>query len=117
MRILIVEDEWMIAIRLEQTLEAAGLSVVGKAGSLDAAMSAVTSGGFDAVILDANLAGQSAEPIADLLHARLVPFVVVTGYTSHQRPGRLATAPFLRKPFTSTELLKLLSKISLDDTS
>ena len=114
MRVLIVEDEWMIAIRIEQSLVAAGITVAGMVGSVDSALSAIDAGGLDAVVLDTYLGGESAEPVADLLASKNIPFLVVTGYASNQRPGRLATAPFLRKPFTSPNLLKLLYQMPLD---
>ena len=114
MRVLIVEDEWMIAIRIEQSLAAAGIVVAGKVGSVELALSAIDAGGLDAVVLDTNLGGESAEPVADVLVAKGIPFLVVTGYARQQRPGRLAAAPSLRKPFTSPDLLKLLYQLRLD---
>ncbi len=114
MRFLIVEDEWLIANGIEQSLISAGHGVLATVGSVAKAQAAIRAGGFDAVVLDANLGGDSSLPIADLLATDGIPFVVVSGYGPDQRPGRLGTAPFLRKPFNSHDLLKLIHAGVLD---
>ena len=116
MRFLIVEDEWLIAGSIEQALISAGHGVVATVGSVTKALAAIRASGFEAVVLDANLGDESALPIADLLAAKGIPFVVVSGYAASQRPGRLGTAPFLRKPFHSHDLLKLSHSGALDGT-
>ena len=88
MRILVVEDEWLIALGIEKTLISSGLSVAGTCGSVRSALSMVAARICDVAVLDANLGGESAEPVADALYASGIPFVVVSGYASSQRLGR-----------------------------
>jgi DNA-binding response OmpR family regulator len=104
MRVLIVEDEYLIALDAADTLERAGLKVVGIAGSVKKALKLLAESGCDAALLDANLDGDSAEPVATALHQRGIPFLVVTGYTMEQRLGALAKAPFLSKPYMAADL-------------
>src|SRR5271165_7086705 len=74
-RILIVEDEPMIAITLQDLLIGAGFQIAGVVGKVENAVTLVESGVCDAAILDANLAGVSASPVASALTARGLPFV------------------------------------------
>lgn len=105
MRILIVEDEYLIAMDVASTLEQAGCAIAGIAGSIAKAQCILDETGCDAAVLDANLDGESSEPIAAALRDRGVPFVVMSGYATDQRIGLLADAPFLRKPCKETELV------------
>jgi DNA-binding response OmpR family regulator len=113
MRTLIVEDEWMIAALIEQTLAEAGIEVLGKPGSIGKALRLIEEMSCDAAVLDADLDGVSAEPVADALHERGIPFLVVSGYASEQRSGRLAAAPFLRKPFAPQQLVELIRTLAV----
>src|SRR5262245_19656045 len=105
MRILIVEDEWMIADDLSAALTRAGCTVVGVAGTVAKALRLAGELAFDAAILDANLDGTSAQPNAADLSRRGLPFLVVFGYAREQRQGALAAAPFLSKPYDESELV------------
>jgi DNA-binding response OmpR family regulator len=107
-RILIIEDEWLIAMVIERTLTQAGLVVAGKSGSVGRARHLIETTSCDAVVLDANLGGASAEPLAVLLRTRGTPFAVVTGYASTHRSGALATAPYLGKPFQPAQLVDIV---------
>lgn len=110
-RILIVEDEPMVAIDIEQALTEFGFNIAGVAFSLETALELVANEGFDAAILDVNLKGMSAEPVADAISARGLPFIVTTGYGRDQRPEGLRDAPYLRKPYRPAELLRALEQI------
>ena len=116
MRFLIVEDEWLIADGIEQVLLGAGHVVVGTVATVKQAFEVIGAEALDAVVLDGNLGGQSAEPIADRLAAEKIPFVVVSGNGTMERPGRLGTAPFLKKPFSPHALLKMISFWVLDES-
>lgn len=111
MRILIVEDEWMIADDLSAALTRAGYTIVGVAGTLSKGLKLAGELAFDAAVLDANLDGSSAQPIAAALSGRGVPFLVVSGYASEQRQGALAAAPFLSKPYDETELVSMVRSL------
>ncbi len=113
MRILIIEDEPMIALYLQELLEDAGFSVAGVAGRLDKALALIKSTHFDVAILDANLAGISSSPAATALAARNLPFVLLSGYSIQQQRSAFATPHFLQKPFRPEQLISVLSTIGL----
>jgi DNA-binding response OmpR family regulator len=109
--ILIVEDEPMLAFALEEFLIDAGFEVVGVAGRIETALTMIEGGGFDAAILDANLAGVSAGPAALALKARGVPFVVVSGYLASQQQSAFQGALCLQKPCPPDRLIQALHDI------
>ena len=78
-RVLVVEDEFLVATLIEDMLVAAGCVVAGPIPRLSKALDAVGSGTFDAAVLDVNLCGDRVYPVADALSRRNVPFVFVTG--------------------------------------
>lgn len=112
-RILIVEDEPMIALSLEDLLVDAGFEVAGVGGKLESALQLIASVACDAAIVDTNLAGVSASPVAAALSARGVPFIVLTGYSPEQLPSAFCAATFIRKPCRPAELLQALNAIVL----
>jgi CheY-like chemotaxis protein len=80
-RILIVEDEYLIATTLHDALESVGCVVVGPVPSIQKAMEAIASDPkIDAAIVDVNLGGALAYPVADALLARKIPFIFTSGY-------------------------------------
>jgi PAS domain S-box-containing protein len=89
-RVLLVEDESLIAMMMEQTLRELDFDVVGPFGTVKDALAAVEHAAVDAGILDINLGGEMAYPIARILQARKVPFVFMTGYGAET----IAAAPF-----------------------
>lgn len=110
-RILIVDDEPMIAIFLESVLVEAGFEIAGVTGNLEKALSTVESGICDAAVLDANLDGVSAAPVAAALTARGLPFLVLSGYAADQQPEALRAGRCLLKPADPGQLIKLLNHI------
>ncbi len=111
MRVLIAEDEWLIATVIERTLLDAGIEVAGIAGSITSALQLLDSREFDAAVLDVNLGGASATPIAAALSKRGVPYLVISGYADRQRSGLLAAAPFIGKPFAPHTLVAALQQL------
>lgn len=110
LRLLVVEDEYMVAEHIEMLLEDFGCEVAASVGTVEEALAAVRSGGLDGVLLDANLNGDSSAPIAAELHARSIPFVVVTGYGRLELASDgLNGAPRLTKPFNTADLQKTLT--------
>lgn len=77
-RVLVVEDEFLVALDIEAELEDCGASVV-CASTLAQARAKAENDAFDAVVLDLNLHGEPSYPVADLLHERRVPFLFHTG--------------------------------------
>jgi CheY-like chemotaxis protein len=109
LRILLVEDEAMIAMLIEGMLGALGCQVVEWAANLPAALEAVKTREFDGALLDVNLSGTLVYPVAKVLSTRSVPFVFVTGYGSTpDLRARFPDAPVLKKPFDSDQLADLV---------
>ena len=107
-RILIVEDETMIAMLIEDFLIDLGWEVVGIVGTLDRAMATLANAEIDAAILDVNLNGQDTFAVADLLMRRGIPFVFATGYGLDGVADRFRGVPTLTKPFHRDELDSVL---------
>jgi DNA-binding response OmpR family regulator len=103
-RVVIIEDEALIALDLEQAINETGCTVVGKAHSLADGLSLLDTLTYDSVVLDANLAGESAEPIARRLEARNKPFLIVSGYSRDQLGFLTDDTPMLGKPFAFNDL-------------
>jgi len=85
--------------------------VVGPAGSIPKALRLIEEQGCEAAILDANLAGVSAAPVAETLKARGIPFIVLSGYNNEQLPSLLSAAPFLAKPYDPDDLVALMRSL------
>ena len=101
LRVLIVEDEPLIAMMLEDFLEVLGKQPAATADTVQAALDAIALGGIDAAILDVNLrGGEKSIPIADMLADRDIPFVFATGGGAEGIDERYRDRPRLQKPFT-----------------
>jgi DNA-binding response OmpR family regulator len=110
-RILIIEDDPMLALDLEELIVDAGFKLAAIAGKLEKALALIESGGFDAAIVDANLAGVSASPLASEMTARGLPFIVLSGYSSEQLQGAFPGALFLQKPCRPAQIIQALNTI------
>lgn len=113
MRLLIIEDEPMIALDLQDLLKEAGFDVVGVAGTLDKALAFIATVQIDAAVVDANLGGISSSPAAIALQDRGVPFVVLSGYAQRQHATDFPKAPFIQKPCRPAQLIDALRAIRL----
>lgn len=109
-RILVVEDEFLIALDIAGVLEQAGLVVIGPVGTVGDALEAIAREAVDGALLDAHLAGEPVGRIADALIARGVPFAFVSGYGSEQLPAAHRKAPLVKKPFTGKDLLAAVAR-------
>ena len=112
MRVLVVEDEVIIAMSLEDMLTDLGCSVIGPATSLEQALLFATTAEFDAALLDVNLNGERSEPIAEVLTQRAIPYALVTGYGEAATEGRSNAPPVLSKPCTPGSLSVLLRQFA-----
>lgn len=111
-RVLIVEDELLVAMELESLLEEQGCLVLGPASSVRAALEAVAADGPDAVLLDLNLHGERSTPIAEMLAARGIPYVIASGYEVQGFPESvIRNAPSIRKPVDHHRLIRLLGDV------
>src|SRR5882724_5067662 len=104
-RILVVEDEPMILMLLEDMLGELGYTIAAEAARIEEALEATNNADFDLAILDADLNGQPASPVADALVTRGTPFVFATGYVLAD-PYR--DRPTLKKPFQMDGLKQML---------
>jgi len=108
MRLMVVEDELLVSMLIEEILGEFGATVAGPYGRLADGLAAAKAERFDGAILDLNLAGESADPLADLLLARGVPFIFITGYQRESIDRRYANVPVLQKPIDAAALESVL---------
>ena len=108
-RILVVEDEYMMAEDLQHALEKAGAQVIGPVPSVaDALRLLAAEEAVDGAILDVNLRGETAFPVADALRERNMPFVLATGYEQWALPDAYKDAPRCDKPVDLRQLARAL---------
>ncbi|HYC03464.1 MAG TPA: response regulator [Azospirillaceae bacterium] len=98
-RILVVEDEVVVAMMVEDMLLDLGCDVVGPAARLDQGLQLAADEALDAAILDVNLNDRRSYPIAEELRRRGVPFLFATGYAAEEVRCHDAEAPIIRKPY------------------
>ena len=114
-RVLLVEDESLIAMMMDQSLRELDLDVVGPFGTVQEALAAINREPVDAGILDINLAGEMAYPIARLLQARKVPFVFMTGYGAETTAALFPDVRIFQKPL-EREMLRELFAANVPDS-
>jgi CheY-like chemotaxis protein len=111
-RVLVIEDEMMVAMLLKDLLAYLGFTVVGSAARVEHALTLIeAAGALDAAVLDINLNGQMSYPVADALVARKVPFLFATGYGRDSVTNGYRSFPMLQKPFRLLELFDALTKL------
>lgn len=108
-RVLLVEDDSLVAMLVEDMLDELGFSLHDNPASVSAALSAVAKGGFDLAVLDVNLAGQPVFPVAEALDAAHIPFVFASGYGKAGLPEAWAGRPVAAKPFRLEDLEAVLN--------
>jgi DNA-binding response OmpR family regulator len=109
--VLIVEDEPLVAFDMEETVREAGYEVVGPAQDARSALQLIDDHLIDVAILDANLRGWSAAPVAERLRERGVPFVAVSGYSADQLGAWLNGSPLLGKPYAAERLIAVIKEL------
>lgn len=108
-RILLVDDEALVALAAEDILISEGYDVVGPADRLESALRLANCEALDGAVLDINLAGDYVWPVADVLSARGVPFVLLTGFGKGlDLPPSCRLIPLLTKPVRPPELAAAL---------
>ncbi|MBR0653914.1 response regulator [Plastoroseomonas arctica] len=112
LRILVVEDDFFIAMDMAELLRSHGAEVLGPIGRVDEAVAFVEEhhGGLDAVVLDMNLHGLKTYPVADALIEQGVPFVFTTGYSADAVDLAYREHPRCEKPVNTKALLHALTR-------
>jgi CheY-like chemotaxis protein len=110
-RVLVVEDQMTVAVYIATLLEDLGCAPVGPVGHVTTALPLALTEPLDAALLDIDLAGDSVEPIADVLERRNIPYALVTAYRRDRVPARLQGRPYLSKPFMDREIASLVSDL------
>lgn len=111
LRILLVEDETLVAMMIEDMLHDLGCTVVAIAGSVSEGLALAGDAALelDGAVLDVNLGGEKVFPVAERLKRRGVPFVFSTGYGTAGIVAEFADAPILAKPYGSVALQDMLA--------
>ena len=106
-RVLVVEDEPVVAMCLEDILDTLGCITIGPASRLAEGLALARAGDLDAAILDINLGGERSDPIADALRMRAIPFTFASGYGACPE-GYEECASLLEKPYRDAEVEAVL---------
>lgn len=108
-RILVVEDDYMIAESLKQDLQSLGAEVIGPVSSVEQAIACIAQAPWlDAAVLDINLGSEMVFPVANDLSRRAIPFVFLTGYNRSAVAARYADVPVFEKPVEPVTLAKTI---------
>jgi CheY-like chemotaxis protein len=110
-RVLIVEDEAIIAMTAEDMIEEMGCVVAHTASTLAEALDRVGAGGFDVALLDINLNGEASTEVAQLLIDRAVPFIFTTGYGSGGPAADFQGVPIVPKPYRELDLAIAINNV------
>ena len=110
-RVMVLEDEAILAMSIEDMLSDLGCIVVGPALSLAHGQVLAAHEPLDAAVLDVNMGGAPSFGIADLLRQRSVPFCFATGYGLAGLPPQYAVVPVLTKPYAQPALVSTLSEL------
>lgn len=111
-RILVVEDEYMIAADLKRALSEAQATVVGPVSDATSALRLMAEEAVDAAVLDVNLSGTSSFSVADALMQMDVPHMFLTGYDGWSIPERYRETPRMAKPFAMAAVVAMIGTLS-----
>lgn len=112
MRVLIVEDEHIVALALADDLEDQGAIVVGPTSSVEGALGLIDKHDLEAAVLDIQLQSQMVFPVADALVGRDVPFLFTSGFDSSAVPEEYAHIPQCEKPASSRTVVDMLVRLA-----
>ena len=111
-RVLIVEDEGLLALALKDTLSAVGYTVIGPAPSTQKALKLIATEAIDAALLDINLGNERVDSVAQALDDADIPFIFSTGYCNKSAlPPDFMDRKVLGKPFGAGELLQAIGQL------
>jgi CheY-like chemotaxis protein len=104
LRVLVVEDEALVALQLEDMLADLGCAIIGPASRVGQALELLNGERVDAAVLDLNVAGELVYPVADALASRGLPYIFATGYGASGLSAPYRSRPVLQKPFLQSQL-------------
>ena len=110
-RILVVEDDGLLAMELDLVLGDNGAVVVGPTHTVAESLAILADNAVDAAVLDVNLGSESSEPVADRLSETGTPFLYLSGHDAKRLPERHRERPLVSKPFLEHELLGTLTEL------
>lgn len=111
LRILIVEDEYLVAEEISETLRGVRIDVVGPVGMIQEAYEAVQDMSLDCAVMDINIGGGASFPLIDVLIQRSVPVLLMTGYDQEELPMKYRSLPLVQKPLLRGELARALGRL------
>ena len=111
--VLVVEDEFLVALDMETILGEAGFDVLGPTGSVAEALRLIATHQPDAALLDNNLNGESAGEVAAALREHSVPFAFVSGNGRESLPAAFADVRLVRKPYDAARLVEAAISLTL----
>ncbi|TIP27614.1 MAG: response regulator [Mesorhizobium sp.] len=111
LRVLVVEDEWLIAEDIAACLRTSGHQVIGPTPSVAAALRLIGENPVDVALLDVQLHGETSLAIADELQARQIPFACLSGFGPRDVPSAFASFRFVRKPADQAAILRALAEL------
>lgn len=112
LKVLVVEDEALVALMVEDAVTDAGHEIVAIASNLQDALRLAAGAAFDVALLDLNLNGQKGHALPVMLQSRGKPFAFVTGYGEPGVLAAFAAAPVVRKPFRSADIARVLEQLA-----
>jgi len=108
-RVLVAEDEYLLATKMVRAFAKIGVETIGPAGTVERALDLVEHGGhLDGAVLDIKLRDGMVFPVAEALRARGVPFVLTTGYNEQAIPDRYKDVARYEKPFDPAQVIRAL---------
>ena len=112
--VLVLEDDFLIALDLEEALKEQGVAEVRLVSDVDEALALLAGGTrFAAALLDVNVGTRQSFGVAALLRRDGLPFVFLTGYSGNELPAEFAAAPVLRKPFSWDDIGEVARRLGL----
>ena len=112
LNVLVVEDEWVVAMDHAETLRGADFEVVGPCGTVEEALSAIEANHVDAALLDLQLRDGKSYPIAERLRQLGIPFVFLSGYDERVLPASMRGSRMLLKPVERGGLLEAAASLT-----
>jgi len=110
LKILVVEDELLVAMDLGRMIRSLGGEVLGPVSTVQAATALLQTTEPNGAVIDVQLGAESSAPIAEDLMAGGVPILLITGYTTEMLPASLAKVPCMSKPYSRTDFRKLMQR-------